>query len=101
MMKSFLYALVAILYLQFAQLNAQKTVPNGSFEEWKDQEPIDWTYLFHYAGFQNVFQSNDAREGSYTAELKSLLFQFLEGYPSANLLSDTFDITVRPEMLEG
>lgn len=90
-----------MLLLGIGTAGAQSTVINGSFENWTGQFPDGWTYLFAYNGFQNVFQSTDAQDGSYSAELKPTYYNFLQDYPTCWMNSDAFSVSSAPSSLKG
>lgn len=57
-----------VAFLVTFNLNAQELIPNGGFENWNDNIPINWGVSFP-AGGGSVYQSSIRYLGNYSAEI--------------------------------
>ncbi len=101
-MKKILFFLVCLIITGGQNVFSQLTIPNNSFETWSSYNPEGWIGLFNSADFQNVLQSNDAKEGNYSAELKVLYHPVLMNFVGVGFFVESnFPVTGRPEVLKG
>ena len=80
---------------------SQSNITNGSFENWTGIQPDGWSCPYNSADFQNVFQSDDAYEGSYSAELQVLYNDTYMFAPPAQMFSANIGVTQQHESLNG
>jgi hypothetical protein len=94
-MKSIAYFLILFISsgILFAQINP---IPNPSFEDWNEDEPVDWyTNIANSPAGYPVTQSDLAYHGSSAIKLEIMNY---EGNPwGAFVTSDTFSVTTLEE----
>jgi hypothetical protein len=101
-MKKYLFSIACLLFLGGNSVYTQEVVPNGSFENWTGYNPDGWIGLFNSPDFQNVFESDDAQNGSHSVELKVVFYPLLSTYVYSSLtVLDYFPVTSRPGALNG
>jgi hypothetical protein len=100
-MIKFIPHFILFAFLSAFHAGAQDVVPNHSFENWSDLQPDEWTSFLNTDDFQNVFQSDDAYAGLWSAELKVLYNETYMFAPPAQIFSDIFAVTQQHEALNG
>ncbi len=100
-MKKYLLLCLSLVLFGGMTVRSQDVVPNGSFENWVQDLPANWINPFNVGGFQNVFQSADAQQGSSSAELRIVYNEMTASFLPSELISQNFPITTKPASLNG
>ncbi len=89
-MKTYLNFLTVLIILLFSTISAHsQDIPNASFENWANGEPVDW-HTTNQALFTTVIKdATNPQEGSFSAQLKvvTVTIPFIGTYSMPGILS--------------
>jgi len=86
-----------VFLLSIATFLSAQNVPNGSFEEWEDGEPLNWT-TSNAGGIATISQSDDSHSGSYavmgqTNPGETIIPELLSGYDNLGIpVSEKYEL---------
>ncbi|MCB2222511.1 MAG: T9SS type A sorting domain-containing protein [Bacteroidetes bacterium] len=83
----------------YGTLHAQ--IPNPGFENWSGDALDGWNFTYSEPGYENVFQSTDAAQGSYSVRLKPVYNDLQGNVPRAAINSGYFPLTTAYASLNG